>query len=234
MKLMDKIDELIKPSSGKLVISITGGGGKTTTLIALGQYYRAKKNRVLITTTTKLQAPRFFNFRADHVFTDESAFFNHTSKEGETVFFAEKHILNAKKVISPRDEVLPLLSRNYDVVIIEADGARSLPCKIHNERDPIITKETTSVIAMAGLSSFNDMAANVCMGESSTRTVDLDYYQNLIDDKEGLLKGVEEKHKAIIFFNQSDLVSDEVVKGLKELKTSLPIVVGAIKKNRIV
>ncbi len=231
MDLLDKIDSLIKSDSNKLIIGITGAGGKTSTMIALGQYYRDKGNKVLLSTTTKVQSPRFYNFEVNHVFIDESEFFNHTPKNGESVLFVEKHIMNAKKAIAPRDEILSIITNNYDVVIFEADGARCLPCKIHSDRDPVITKDMNAIIAMVGLSSYAEMAANVVMGEDSTKIVDINYYQNLIDEESGLLKGINENHKAIIFFNQCDLIDEKVAHSLKNLNTDYPIVIGSIEKN---
>ena len=231
MQLLDKLDKLITPTSGKTIIGITGGGGKTTTLIALGKHYRAKGKKVLISTTTKLQSPRYFNFEVDHVFINEADFFNHESKNGESVLFVEKHIMNDKKVSSPRGEILSIITNNYDVIIFEADGARTLPCKIHSDRDPVITEDMTSIIAIVGLSSYGDFARNVCMGENSSDIVDKRYYQRLIDDERGLLKGVKNTHKAVILFNESDLVSPEVVESLYSLIAPCPIVVGSILNN---
>ncbi len=233
MQLLEKIDELVTSNSKKLVLGITGAGGKTSTLIALGKYYRAKGKKVLLSTTTKIQSPRFFNFEVDHVFLNEADFFNHEPKEFESVLFVEKHIMNAKKAISPREEILSILPNKYDVVIFEADGARCLPCKIHNDRDPVITNEMTAIIALVGLSSYNDMAANVCMGENSTEIVDFNYYQKLIDNEEGLLKGVKENHKSMILFNQSDLLDCDTIENLKKLKASSKIVFGSIKYNKL-
>lgn len=234
MTLFDKIDQLIISPSGKTVIGITGGGGKTTTMIELGKYYRSKGKRVLLSTTTKVQSPRYFNFGVDHVFTEEADFFRHEPLASESVLFVIKHIMNAKKAISPRKEILSLITNNYDVIIFEADGARCLPCKIHSDRDPVITDEMTSIIAMVGLSSFNDIAANVCMGENSTEKVDINYYQKLIDDERGLLKGIKAKHKAIILFNQADLVEEKIVKDIKKLIAPYPILVGSVSQNKIV
>lgn len=233
MQLLDKIDELITSDSEKLVVGITGAGGKTSTLIALGKYYRAKGKKVLLSTTTKIQSPRFFNFEVDHVFLNEADFFNHEPKEYESVLFVEKHIMNTKKAIAPREEILSILPNKYDVVIFEADGARCLPCKIHNDRDPVITNEMTAIIAVIGLSSYNDMAANVCMGENSTEIVDFNYYQKLIDNEEGLLKGIKDTHKSMILFNQSDLVDTNTIDNLKELKASSQIVFGSIENNKL-
>ena len=231
MQLCEKIDEIIKPDSNKTIIGITGGGGKTSTLIALGKYYRSKGKKVLLSTTTKIQTPRLFNFEVDHVFLNEGEFFNHEPNSGESVLFVEKHIMNTKKAISPRSEILSIITKKYDVVIFEADGARCLPCKIHSDRDPVITEDMTSIIAIVGLSSYGDMAANVCMGETSTEIVDCNYYQKLIDNEEGLLKGIEKKHKAVLLFNQCDLVDIKVVESIKQLKSPYPILVGSVKDN---
>jgi len=233
MQLLDKIDELISSNSEKLILGITGAGGKTSTLIALGKYYRAKGKKVLLSTTTKIQSPRLFNFEVDHVFLNEADFFNHDPKEYESVLFVEKHIMHTKKVVSPREEILSILPNKYDVVIFEADGARCLPCKIHSDRDPVITNEMTAIIAIVGLSSYKDMAANVCMGENSTEIVDFNYYQKLINNEEGLLKGIKSKHKSMILFNQSDLVDSETIESLKQLKASSEIVFGSIEKNKL-
>ncbi len=234
MNLLDKIDEEINDNTYPLVIGLTGGGGKTTTLIELGKYYREKGKKVLLTTTTKIQAPRFFDFGVNHVFVEESKFFHHNPKNGESVVYVENHIMNAKKAVAPRLELFSHIVNMYDVIVIEADGARCLPCKIHSDRDPVIVDEITSIIAMVGLSSYNDMAANVCMGENSTEKVNIQYYQKLIDNKEGLLKGIDEnKHKAIILFNQSDLIDDSVVPSLYELKSAVPILVGSVKNKDI-
>lgn len=235
MTLFDKIDSIINDNNKeKLVVGLTGGGGKTTTLIELAKYYRNKGKKVLITTTTKIQSPRFFNFGVDHVFCDEASIFTHTPNNGESVLFVEQHIMNAKKAISPRLELFPHLVKKYDVVIIEADGARCLPCKIHSDRDPVIIDEMTSIIALIGLSSYNDMAANVCMGENSLEVVDEKYYQKLIDNEEGLLKGISDKHKALILFNQSDLIDEKVALNLYNLKANVPIIVGSIKSNKLI
>jgi probable selenium-dependent hydroxylase accessory protein YqeC len=232
MELFDKLNEIVF-CEPECVIALTGGGGKTTTLIALGQYYRSKGLSVLLSTTTKMQSPLYHDFKVDHVFTDESDFFMHDVKKGESVLYIQEHIMNRKKCISPRDEVLPIMSKRFDVSIFEADGARTLPLKKHRECDPVIPANVTSIIALAGMSSLHKSAADYCMGEAFDFVVDNQYLQDLIDNEEGLLKGVTDKHKAAIFLNQSDLLSKEDRAILKGLKAPCLIVLGSTLNNEV-
>lgn len=234
MNLLEKIEDTIIYNDRKNIIALTGGGGKTTTLVELGKYFRSKGKKVLLSTTTKMQSPLNYRFDTDYVFTDEKEFFLHEPENGESVLFVQAHIMNPKKVASPREEILHLIPRKYDIVIFEADGARCLPLKIHSDRDPVITDEVTSVIAIAGMSSFNHLACDFCMGESnSSDVVDTSYLQRLIDDPRGLLKGIRDFHKSMILLNQSELLSDQSIKSLKTLKVPCPVVLGSIKENKL-
>lgn len=231
MQLFDKLDSIV--FTPNCVIALTGGGGKTTTLVELGQYYRSKGYSVLLSTTTKMQSPLYFDFKTDYVFCNESDFFNHTVNKKESVLFVQEHIMNRKKCISPREEILSLISNRFDITIFEADGARCLPLKKHRECDPVIPSNVTSVIALAGMSALNKSAADYCMGEALELTVDNKYLQDFIDDKEGLLKGVEEKHKSVILLNQSDLITDDDRKLLKKLQAPCEIVLGSTLENKV-
>jgi probable selenium-dependent hydroxylase accessory protein YqeC len=232
MELFDKLNEIVF-SDKECVIALTGGGGKTTTLIALGQYYRSKGLSVLLSTTTKMQSPLYHDFKVDHVFTDEADFFMHDVNKGESVLYIQEHIMNRKKCISPRDEVLPIMSKRFDVSIFEADGARTLPLKKHRECDPVIPISVTAVIALAGMSALNKSAADNCMGEAEDIEVNNKYLQNLIDSDEGLLKGVTDKHKSVILLNQCDLLSKEDKEILRELKAPCQIILGSTLTNKI-
>jgi len=232
MTLLDRLDEVVYEDGKQCVIAITGGGGKTTTLIALAQYYRNRGLSVLVSTTTKMQNPSHYRFEVDHVMTDEKDFFNHEVKKGESVLFVQKHIMNAKKCMAPRDEILPLISKRFDVSIFEADGARCLPLKKHRECDPVIPSSVTAVIAIGGMSCFNKMAADNCMGEADmSKKVDVKYLQDLIDDEEGMLKRVNGDHKSVILLNQCDLLSQEDLDRLRFLVAPCPILLGSVEEN---
>ena len=204
---------------GKAFISVTGGGGKTTFLIAFSSYLKSRGYSVLLSTSTKLAPPWKVDYKADMVFLKEDvmAYF---PKKGETVFYA--HYDEEKgKVVSPEERVVALLKPRYDVVIVEADGSRNLPFKIHTSRDPVIWKDTTSVVAICGMWGLGKRTGEVCFGEETDSVVDKDYLLSYISSKEGLSKGMD-GHKAIYLFNGAEEVGTEE----RKVFLSLPIAEG--------
>ena len=188
----------------KAVIAITGGGGKTTLLRKFSTCLKNLDLSVLITTTTKIQNPLFYDYEADYIFKDELGVLTHEVKKGEKVFYAESSKYDIKKTVSPRQEVLSLLKDRYDVILYEADGSRGLPIKIHTERDPVIIEGTTAVIAVMGLSAIGEKAYSVVFGDDSEKTVDSKYLQSYLKDPEGLLKGMSSDTDNVIVVNQAD------------------------------
>ncbi len=191
-------------------IAITGGGGKTTLLRLLSSFCRAEGLSVLITTTTKMQNPLFYDYEADYVYLDEKDVLLHEVRKGEKVFFANRADYDIKKVLSPRLEVLSLLKERYDVLIYEADGSRGLPLKIHSERDPVIIDGTDSVIAVMGLSAIGEKAYSVVFGDDSDRDVDASYIRDYLVSPEGLLKGMSGHTENVIIINQADGYEDRI------------------------
>ncbi len=168
-------------------VSITGGGGKTTLLIGLGAYLRARGRSVLLTTSTKIQSPEILDFHADHIFRNREEAFAHAPKKGETVFYAET--LDERKCTSPALEDIERLSKLYDVTLVEADGARFLPLKMHTDRDPVVVKGTSLTLALMGASALGRRIGDVCFGSEGDGLVDEAFLQSLIDSPEGVLKG---------------------------------------------
>lgn len=197
-------------------ISITGSGGKTTLLKLLASCYKNLNKSVLITTTTKIQSPKLFDFNQDRSFFDEKDVLIHEPVKGEIVFYSLRHIMDPKKCVAPPIEVLNVLSRRYDVVLCEADGAKGLPLKLHTERDPVVLPITSATIAVMGASSLGLKGDNVCFGLDSPKIVDFSFFQDLIDDEEGVLKAM--RGKKFLLINQADLLKEEDIKKLSLLK----------------
>ncbi len=211
------------------VISITGGGGKTTLMIEFASYLKKRGYSVLLTTTTKVESPKNIDYKADYIFSDESVL-SHDAKGGETVFYAEKSF-DVKKWISPRLDVLSILTQRYDVVLIEADGSRRLPLKLHTERDPVIPKETTGVIGVMGASALGRLAQYEVFGDSSDRIIDKEYLKGYLDNPEGIKKGMRENIPHLILFNAADRLSEDEIKEINGW--NFPIVLSSVLENRI-
>ncbi len=229
MQLTTKLIDMIGDNSK--IISITGSGGKTTLLTLLSSAYREMGKSVLITTTTKIQSPKLYSFNQDAYFLDEKDMLLHEVKKGEVVFFAERHIMDPKKCIAPRLEVLNALLPKFDVVIIEADGAKGLPLKLHTERDPVIIKQTTTTIAVMGSSALGLKGDNVCFGYESEKMVDKDFFQMLIDDEYGALKDMAGNCK-ILLINQCDENDYSVLKELS-IPSEVTLLFGSENEDKI-
>lgn len=212
------------------VISITGGGGKTTLMISFGEYLKNKGYSVLLTTTTKVANPKNVDYKTDFIFSDESAVIAHDVKKSESVFYAERSI-DVKKWQSPRLEVLSYLTKCYDVVLIEADGSRGLPLKIHTERDPVIIKESTGVIGVLGAKALNRKAYEVVFGDGSERVVDKAYLEDYLKNDEGIRKGMRDECNNVIILNSADELAKEEIDSINSW--NLPIKLASIKKDMI-
>ena len=224
--LIARLAELLLPQ-GRGVISITGAGGKTSSLKALGRHFRSLSRSVLLTTTTKIQSPKTFDYDMDWAFTDEVDALSHEVAPGEGVFYAQRALMDPKKLVSPRPEVLSILIGRFDVVIIEADGARNLPLKYHSQRDPVIVPETEATLAVMGASAYGRRVDDSVFGFESEAIVDTAFLNFLIRDPEGALKGA--KGRTVLFINQAD----EVALPLEGIETPVPLILGSLRQDRI-
>lgn len=211
------------------IVSITGGGGKTTLMIEFAFYLKRRGYSVLITTTTKVESPKNIDYKADYIYSDESVL-AHAVKNKETVFYAEKSF-DVKKWIAPRPDVLSVLSRRYDVILIEADGSRRLPLKIHTARDPVILKETTGVIGVIGAAALGKKAEYAVFGDQSDRIVDEEYLREYLEMPEGIRKGMRDDIPHIILLNGADTLSKDKIKEINGW--NLPFILSSVQENRI-
>ena len=204
MELYSEIAKKIKDN--KALIAITGGGGKTTLMENLALYLKSKGLSVLITTTTKVESPIYHDYKVDYVYSDESVL-SHDVKKQESVFYANKSY-DTKKWISPRLEVIIALSKLYDVVLYEADGSRSLPLKIHTERDPVVLNSSDIVIGVMGVWALGHKAYEMCFGDGSGRIIDKSYLDEYLCSEEGLSKSMEKAKEKIFVFNGGENASE--------------------------
>lgn len=194
-------------------ISVSGAGGKSTFLRRYAAFLKNEGLTVLITTTTKVQSPVFFDWGTDYVFTSAADIFSTELEKPCTAFYAERSSVDIKKVTAPDEAILRVLLSRFDVVICEADGSRCLPLKLHSERDPVIPEFTTATVAVMGASAFGHPASDVCFGYDGDRVADRDFYQYLIDEPEGVLKRAA--GESVIIVNQCDGYDYSALLGLK-------------------
>lgn len=200
-------------------VAITGCGGKTSLMIALGVEYASRGRSVLITTTTKLRSPYELDYGCDSIFLDSTD--GICAEPGRRVFYArtfDDGRTNRRKVCSPDLAELARLAKDFDVVLMEADGSRGLPLKYHHPWDPVIPSFSTDVIALAGMGALDEPLERVVYNceEYRKATGDTDAVvsertiRRFLDIDEGLRKGFSDhgdSRRGFVVLNQCDLLS---------------------------
>ena len=188
--------------------------------------------RVLLTTTTRVMSPRLHDYGADTIFGGEDVLAYHP-RSGELVFYAEHNVLDMKKWLSPRPEVLTALYERYDVIISEADGSRGLPLKIHSDRDPVIHPLTTATAGVMGLWGIGERIYSSVFGDGRDGIIDTAYLSWYMTTPEGLSKGFS-GHTAVIL-NGADAFPPEGMPVLSEVAypKAASVIAASVREDRI-
>jgi len=133
--------------TNRSVVAVVGCGGKTSLIEFMAEGLREKK--VLISTTTKIFPPRMKDIVLCETLGQCK---EHEARTGVQCM----GLLNRT---SGKLEALPLaflqaIKTRYDIVLLEADGSRGLPCKGWLDNEPVVPDyctHTVGVITMAAL-----------------------------------------------------------------------------------
>lgn len=155
-------DALLPERADRPVISIVGAGGKTTTALYLAQEYVQMQVPVAVTTSTHIQV-----WEKPWFLLEESMerFQQILKREGQVWFglpAAKKNGENIRKMQPVSREFFLRAAALPIPIIIEADGARRMPCKAPGKREPVIYPETTDVFAVYGLDAVGIPIREVC------------------------------------------------------------------------
>ena len=138
------------------VISLIGGGGKTTMLRRLQKEYEDKKIVTIATTTTHFQS------------LDEDWFLGVPSinklqqileKYGKA--WCGEVTPKGKLKSLPEDFLREMTALGY-TMLIEADGARRLPCKAPGPQEPVFVPETDIVLSVYGVDAVGKRITDTC------------------------------------------------------------------------
>lgn len=139
------------------LVALCGAGGKTSLLYALGKEWAIKKEKVVLTTSTHIQAER----PAGCVLwdrADEEALLaiwraGFTPVAGQPVGW---------KLKGPSDEMWAILRQRADRIVVEADGAARYPVKYPAVWEPAIPQYTDRVLVLGGLAALDQPLRDVC------------------------------------------------------------------------
>lgn len=176
-------------------IAVVGGGGKTTLIFTLADAFANMGKRVCITTTTKMMAvPNT----------------THYTQLGSSY---EK---DPQKITALPEEKYRELRSLYDIVLVEADGAKRLPIKAPGLQEPVIPSDADLVIGILGASAIGKPLSETCfrfertsevLGVPITYIVTLEDLLCLLDSPFGQRKGVHTDYRMVI--GQGDLLLED-------------------------
>ena len=142
------IDEKIFPFLAEKghVISLVGGGGKTTLMYNLAAHCARKGWRVLAATTTHIMQP------PGGVWAQTDAELFRLWKCGS--YAVAGTAAHGGKLTALPQAQLERWMTLADIVLIEADGAKRMPCKAPAAHEPVLLPQCDTVLAVAGLSAL--------------------------------------------------------------------------------
>lgn len=136
------------------VIAICGAGGKTTLCFEKANYYLSKGLSVAVTTTTHMANENFITKYEDIDFDNIN---------NSKLYFVAN--VDGNKVCSLSDNQYNMLCDNFDIVIVEADGSRSMPMKIIDPsvlNEPVIPDNVDEIIIVMGRQAIGRELHTIC------------------------------------------------------------------------
>ena len=135
------------------VVALVGGGGKTGLMYCLAAEARDRGLRAAAMTTTRIWAPQAYCADADSC---------------AQVWQAGDYAVcgcaapQPGKLMAPGDELYRFLLEQSDLLLVEADGARGMPCKAPAEHEPVLPDECGRVVAVMGMDALGRPVEETC------------------------------------------------------------------------
>ena len=234
------------------VISLVGAGGKTTLMFRLARELLLAGRKVVTTTTTKILEPTSEEAPCLIVDPDEDkvkTFVKTRLEQNHHITVASERLGFGKlRGVSP-SVIADLWDLHLiDVLLIEADGAAGRPVKAPREQEPVISPDTTLVVAILGMDGVDaelneknvfqpervSKLTGVRLGDKMTA----ESLAVVMTHSEGIFKGTPASSRVICFLNKTDRTGGidqgrEVAKKILEKKHPQieRVVLGQLKKD---
>lgn len=156
-----KIEQIVE-TMGKTdfpVISFVGAGGKTSCMLELANNLAAQGKKVLVTTTTHMEHPLNLD-KPGCVDASAEEILEQLNKNGFVI--AGSRAEQPGKIKGLPVSVWEQVKKKADVILVEADGAKRFPLKVSGKQEPVIPKEYTHILVMAGAGSIGKSLEESC------------------------------------------------------------------------
>ncbi len=136
------------------IVSLVGAGGKTSLMYGMAEVLCQKGHKVLVTTSTHIAYPDI------SVMAETIADVERIWEQGSYAVIGTA--ASEEKLSMPDEALLTQAMSRADSVLIEADGARRLPCKAPGSHEPVILPSCDIVVGVLGLDALGKPIAEVC------------------------------------------------------------------------
>lgn len=133
------------------MVSLIGAGGKTSLMFRLAQEGRAQGFRVLVTTSTRILIPQPELYDAIDL---SGRLFSDQSITGPGIYVGGTTESVSGKVTGVREDLLAWQRKQFDMVLIEADGAAGKPLKGWKRTEPVIPENTTMTVGIIDIQTI--------------------------------------------------------------------------------
>jgi len=135
------------------VTALVGGGGKTSLMEHLAEAAQSRGLRAAAMTTTRIWAPpAYCRNEADCLRCWQAGQYALCGREAP----------QPGKLMEPAGELYRFLLERSDLLLVEADGAKGLPCKAPAEHEPVLPEECGCVVAVMGMDALGRPVEEVC------------------------------------------------------------------------
>ena len=196
-----KID-FIRPALTEKYIAFVGSGGKTTLMEYMAGEFLKQGRTVAITTTTKIYV------KDPYILLDEVV----KGRAAMPFVRVGRNIENGKLTAIGFDDI-GMLGSIYDIVLIEADGAKGRPLKYPAPYEPVIPHFSEKIFAVCGLDAlFGRLDEDVfrwelfreATGTGGDALITRQLFLRFFAD-DALLKGVD-REKCTVVLNKYDML----------------------------
>lgn len=180
-------------------ICLVGAGGKTSLMYHIADAAAKRGKKVLVTTTTHIFLPE-----KNYAQSIEEARLLWEKGEYAVIGRGEK-----EKLTFPTDQLYHALREEADVILIEADGSKGMPCKVPASHEPVILPDCQLVIGLLGMSALEKSCKDVCFRYDTDgqwledAILDENTAVRLLTSEKGTRKSVGDR-EYIVVLNQCD------------------------------
>lgn len=192
------------------LVALAGGGGKTSLMLALGRALAAVGQRVVLTTTTRLDLHELELAPATCAAGDETGLAAALTTH-RCCLLAQPAGAGKASGVTP-DVPQQLLSRpDVDVVVVEADGAAQRPVKAPAAHEPVLPDGTSLLIVVAGIDALAAPISSVAhrpervaalTGVAPDSRLTPQTLAHLLAHPQGGLKSLPPGARAVVFVNK--------------------------------